>query len=86
MLRSLGLYCGLRHHESYGSYGVEDYATGNKGPIFKTPPKTPTPVGKAFLGSDILLTFANLLVEPIDLVVFNKNQKGYKVADINGYM
>jgi hypothetical protein len=89
-MRSLGLYCALRHPEGY--YGSDDYASGSKGHIFKSTPAVPTQVGKAFLGSDLIgsiffqdqTVFDNL--DPINLVIFNKNQKGYKIADISGYM
>lgn len=88
MMCSVGLYCGLRHPEGY--YGSDDYASGSKGPIFKTAPKVPKQVGKGFLGSDIISAILGDLgsfdLDPINLVVFNKNQKGYKIGDINGYM
>jgi len=87
-LADLGLYCGLRHPEGY--YGSDDYASGSKGPIFKSAPKVPAQVGKAFLGSDIVSAivgdFSSFSLDPINLVVFNKNQKGYKIGDLNGYI
>jgi hypothetical protein len=80
---SYGLFCGLRHHEAYESSGYgNDYAYG-RGTIFKTNPTTPVAIAKGWG------TLEFLDDEPFDgikLVTFNKNQRGYKLGSINGFM
>jgi hypothetical protein len=78
---SFGLICAWRHHKQEQSYG-SDYASGKYGPIFETEPTTPVAIGKGWAGFD----FKTPPLKGIDLVTFNKHQKGYNVGDITGFL
>lgn len=79
-----GAICALKHPEkSYGYDAERDYASRKNGPIIEGTPMAPVALGRGYLGGSIDIE-APLL--GINLVTLNKNQRGYRIGEITGFI